>query len=82
MASLDWLHISDLHVRGGDRRSWSQDVVLKALVRDAPALMHEFGIVPRLVFVTGDITASGRHAEFAARTTRAAVWRARVRYDL
>jgi hypothetical protein len=66
MASLDWLHISDLHIRGGDRRSWTQDAVLAALVRDAPALMRELGIAPRLVFVTGDITASGKPAEFTA----------------
>ncbi|MCP4655764.1 MAG: NACHT domain-containing protein [bacterium] len=58
---VEWLHLSDLHVRApGD---WRQDIVLDALKRDLPELLEKAGITPGLVFVTGDLAGSGQKAE-------------------
>jgi len=59
-----WLHISDLHFRGGD--AYDRDVVTRALIRSVP----EFAKVRRVdaVFVTGDIAQSGRTEEYVQAT--------------
>jgi predicted phosphodiesterase len=62
---VTWLHISDLHVRGGD--SYDRDVVFRALVRSVKRF-HERGRSPDLVFATGDIAYSGKPDEYVAAT--------------
>jgi 3',5'-cyclic AMP phosphodiesterase CpdA len=56
-----WLHLSDLHVRAGDR--YDQHVVLSSLLNDLVALVDKQQSFD-LIFVTGDIALSGRPEEY------------------
>ena len=58
---LKWLHISDFHCK--ENIKWSQDLVLKSLLDD---VKHKYSgnSKPDLIFVTGDISFSGKKAEF------------------
>ncbi len=58
---LRWLHISDLHLQGGDRYDASRvlDALLESVRREAAT-----GWSPDVVFVTGDIAQAGRAAEY------------------
>ncbi len=58
---LKWLHISDFHCKEGIE--WSQDIVLKSLLDDVEQKYSD-GSKPDLIFVTGDISFSGKKAEF------------------
>lgn len=60
-AVIEWLHLSDLHVRGSN--SWSQDQVLESLQRD---IAERYGSHNRqiLLFVTGDVSYSGKREEY------------------
>ena len=60
---LTWLHLSDLHFKA--RKDWRQDKVLDALMRDVIQKLPERGLVPDMVFVTGDIAYSGKDEEYA-----------------
>ncbi|MCX4240321.1 metallophosphoesterase family protein [Paraliomyxa miuraensis] len=62
MGELRWLHVSDLHLRGGDRYDANRvlDALLSAVQREAEA-----GWRPELVFVTGDIANRGKTEEYA-----------------
>jgi predicted MPP superfamily phosphohydrolase len=64
MLTLTWLHLSDLHWRGG--QSYDEEVVLKALLRD---LAQRTQFAPELakidlIFVTGDIAFASRPEEY------------------
>lgn len=59
--SLNWLHISDLHIKAPD--DYQRDRVLNALIESLPALIKRYG-QPDILFVTGDIAFSGKDAEY------------------
>ena len=59
--SVTWLHISDLHVRGGD--PYDRDVVLRALVKSV-AEYRGRGRAPDVIFATGDIAHAGKPPEY------------------
>jgi 3',5'-cyclic AMP phosphodiesterase CpdA len=63
--SVDWLHISDFHIKSGD--PYDRDVVLDALVRSVEDFRKR-GRRPDLIFATGDIAHSGKAAEYDAAT--------------
>lgn len=58
---LKWLHISDFHCKEGIQ--WSQDIVLKSLLDDIEQ-KYSNRLSPDLIFITGDISFSGKKAEF------------------
>jgi len=58
---LKWLHISDFHCREGEK--WSQDLVLSSLLNDVKK-NYSGESSPDLIFVTGDISFSGKKVEF------------------
>jgi len=58
---LKWLHISDFHCR--EDTKWSQDLVLSSLVNDVRK-NYSGESSPDLIFVTGDISFSGKKEEF------------------
>jgi calcineurin-like phosphoesterase family protein len=66
--TLTWLHISDVHFQApdsGTRRShWAQDEVKQTFIRDLPKLLGEQGLEPDIVFLTGDVAASGDRKEY------------------
>ena len=64
--SVTWLHISDLHLRGGD--SYDRDVVLRALVASV-GKFRESGRKPDLIFTTGDVAHGGKEEEYKLATT-------------
>jgi predicted phosphodiesterase len=56
----NWLHISDLHLKS--QSSYDEDAVLKALVKKVRS--DAVSSTPNAVFVTGDISFSGKKEEF------------------
>jgi 3',5'-cyclic AMP phosphodiesterase CpdA len=60
---LNWLHLSDLHLRAGDQ--YDQSVVLSSLLTDIETLRAEGSAEIDLVYITGDLAFSGRHDEYA-----------------
>jgi predicted phosphodiesterase len=62
---VDWLHISDFHLREGDR--YDRDVVLKALIQRVKSHRDE-GRKTDFIFATGDVACSGKAAEYALAT--------------
>ncbi len=54
--SLNWLHISDFHLKASD--PYSHDVVLNALIHSV-ARYTKAGRKPDLIFATGDIAHGG-----------------------
>ncbi|WP_292995264.1 metallophosphoesterase [Nitrosomonas sp.] len=58
---LKWLHISDFHCK--ENIKWSQDLVLNNLLNDIER-KYSGESRPDLIFVTGDISFSGKKAEF------------------
>jgi len=58
---LKWLHISDFHCK--ENIKWSQDLVLNSLLKDIKQ-KYSGESKPDLIFVTGDISFSGKKAEF------------------
>ena len=61
MRAINWLHISDLHIRKRD--AWSQDVVLKAMCDSIAGLRSEKG-APDFILVTGDLAFAGKTEEY------------------
>ena len=64
MSTITWVHISDLHWQ--ESQAYDANIIGKALLRD---LAERAEIAPELahvdfIFVTGDITATGRREEY------------------
>lgn len=59
---LKWLHISDFHCK--ENIKWSQDLVLNSLLNDVKN-KYSGESRPDLIFVTGDVSFSGKKAEFS-----------------
>lgn len=53
MATLTWLHLSDLHACR-PRSGWDAGRVTETLVQDLAGLQHDHGLRPDLIFFTGD----------------------------
>jgi predicted MPP superfamily phosphohydrolase len=64
MATMTWLHLSDLHFRTGEGHTWDEDIVLRALLDDVREHVRK-GLVPDLILVSGDVAFSGAPAEYA-----------------
>lgn len=61
MSKISWLHISDLHL---GRDLYNEKVVLKELLQDIKRQMQINQLELNFVFITGDLTFSGRQTEF------------------
>lgn len=61
MRPIQWLHISDIHMRVSD--TWSHDVVLKAMC-DHVARQCADGIKADFILATGDLAFSGKVSEY------------------
>ena len=61
MRAVNWLHISDLHLRKGNTSS--QDAVLSAMLEDLTQRC-ESGLAVDFALVTGDLAFSGQNAEY------------------
>ena len=61
MRPINWLHLSDFHLR--ESRIWSQDVVLAAMLEDIKRCVVE-GMAFDFVLVTGDLAFSGQKAQY------------------
>ena len=61
MRPVNWLHISDFHLR--ESESWSQDSVLSAMLRDVKCRC-DAGLKMDFVLVTGDLTFSGEKSQY------------------
>lgn len=65
---LTWLHLSDVHFEspasGTKKNYWSQDKVKKSFIQQLPGLLKKTDLKPDFVFLTGDITFSGRKEEY------------------
>ncbi len=66
MATLTWLHLSDLHFRASKAIQWDADIVLKALLDDVAALIQSEArpMHPDFIAITGDIAYSGKPEEY------------------
>lgn len=62
---LTFLHISDIHLKGGDR--YDQEVVLRALVASVRRFREE-GRQPDLIFMTGDVAHAGKPEQYTLAT--------------
>ncbi len=62
MATITWLHLSDLHFRAGEQ--WDEDVVLRNLLKDVRQRIAEDGLRPDLVAVSGDVAFCGAAEEY------------------
>lgn len=60
---VTWLHLSDLHAKSGDTAVF-QDQVSRRFVDELPGLLDNWGLVPDLLFFTGDLAFSGRRDEY------------------
>ena len=58
---LKWLHLSDFHLK--ENIKWSQDIVLNSLLEDVKQ-KYSGESRPDLIFITGDISFSGKKTEF------------------
>lgn len=61
-APLRLLHLSDIHFR--DQTQWDADPVLRALTRHLEHEVHDQGLAPDLVVITGDLAFSGKETEY------------------
>jgi len=62
LGRLRWLHVSDLHFQ--DHKLWTRRAVLQGLLRFVREDLAGEGLLPDLVFVTGDIADKGLEAEY------------------
>jgi hypothetical protein len=58
---IGWLHISDLHLKS-QAASWSQDVVLRALLKAIVEQRAKRSV--NFILATGDLSYSGKQEEF------------------
>lgn len=63
MKQINWLHISDLHFKESD--NYNQEVVISSLLRDIGEYLKKGDKKIDLIFITGDLTNTGKIAEFA-----------------
>ncbi len=63
MASITWLHLSDLHF-GHDADPWDQDVVLQQLLEDIRNQRKARGLQPDFVVISGDVGWRGAEADY------------------
>jgi len=61
--AITWLHLSDLHFH--ESRTYNENIVLKALLRDITERIQQDGLRPAFIAVTGDVAFSGKSAEYA-----------------
>lgn len=61
--TVTWLHLSDIHFT--ESSTYDENIVLRALVRDVNEQIHDEGLKPDFIVVTGDIAFSGNPAEYA-----------------
>ena len=59
--SINWLHISDLHLRVG--HEWSQNLVLEEMCRNI-VQKRDSGLTADFILLTGDIAFSGKAEEY------------------
>ncbi len=52
MGAITWLHLSDLHFRAS--QSYDQNIVLKALIQDMRARVHDEHLQPDFLVFSGD----------------------------
>ena len=62
--TITWLHLSDLHFQAEGVSRWDSDIVINALLQDLQDLKHKFSLSPDAIFVSGDITYSGKAEEY------------------
>lgn len=62
MKKISWLHISDCHLTNLDK--WESQGVLNALIRDVERFLKKNKMLLDFVFITGDLTYSGKKEEF------------------
>lgn len=60
--TLTWLHLSDLHAR--KKTGWDSKSILKSLLADLKVMQEQHGLVPQLIFFTGDLTWEGTPEQF------------------
>jgi len=65
MATITWLHLSDLHFRPDERRRWDESIVLRALLSDVKERIASDGLRPDFIVVSGDVAFSGQPEEYA-----------------
>jgi len=63
MKRINWLHISDLHFKQSD--NYNQKVVVNSLLKDIKESLIKDNKKIDLIFITGDLTYSGKIEEFA-----------------
>ncbi len=59
---ITWLHLSDLHFKASP--SYNANVVLDELLKDVTARVEKVSLKPDFIVVTGDVTFSGKPAEY------------------
>ena len=64
--AFTWLHVSDFHL--SDKGTYNQDVILGSLVSSIKRFREEEGLVPDLIFATGDIASQGKSKEYERAT--------------
>ena len=52
--TLTWLHLSDIHLCSA-RTGWDARRVIKTMTKDLQEMEHRHGIIPDLIFITGDL---------------------------
>jgi 3',5'-cyclic AMP phosphodiesterase CpdA len=63
MGTITWLHLSDLHFRAS--QSYDQNIVLKALIQDMRARVHDEHLQPDFLVLSGDLAFAGLAEEYA-----------------
>jgi predicted phosphodiesterase len=63
MKHINWIHISDLHFR--ESENYDQKVVTDSIIQDLKETIEKDGRIIDLIFITGDLTYSGKVEEFA-----------------
>ena len=62
--TITWLHLSDFHFQAGVVSKWDSDIVINALLDDLQGLKDKYSLSPDVIFVSGDITYSGKTEEY------------------
>jgi 3',5'-cyclic AMP phosphodiesterase CpdA len=63
MGTITWLHLSDLPFRAS--QSYDQNIVLKALIQDIRARVHDDHLRPDFLVFSGDLAFAGLAEEYA-----------------
>lgn len=62
--TITWLHLSDFHFQTKYSSQWDSDIVINALIEDLHGLKQKYSLSPDVIFVSGDITYSGKIEEY------------------